>query len=112
MATTLTSIATEGSTYVVTCAFADEDGDATIPTSAVAWRLLDERGNEISTGSEAAAASVDIILSGDELAIDNTTRELHWVTLVVSTTYDSTLGSDLPLVDTVKFQIRNIFDTP
>lgn len=112
MATTLTTIATEGSTYVVTCAFYDEDGGAEIPTSDVTWRLLDDKGNEISTGSESAAASVDIVLSGDDLAVDDQYRELHWVNLVVSTTYDSTLGSDLPLVDVVKFQIRNILDTP
>lgn len=109
---TLTEIATENSTFAATCTFADEDGSAVTPASAVVWRLLDDKGNELSNGSESAAASVDIVLTGSDLAISNTTRELHWLTLVVATTYNSSLGSGLALVDTAKFQCRNIFDTP
>jgi hypothetical protein len=108
----LTDIAVEGSTYVVTCTFADEEGDAVVPASAVAWRLLNSDAEELSTGSEDAGVTVSIAIPGAEIIISNTTKELHWLTLVVSTTYDSALGLGLALVGTAKFQCKNVLDTP
>ncbi len=109
---TLNDIATEGSTFVATCTFTNEAGESITPASAVLWRLLDNKGVELSNGTESAGSSVDIVITGADLAIDNITKELHWLTLVVSTTYDGTLGNGLALVDTAKFRCRNIFDTP
>ena len=111
MATVLTDIAVEGSTFVVTCAFSDEDGISVIPNADVSWRLIDSVGAQISSGTVSPAASVDILLSGPDLSIEKPMDKLHWVTLVVSTTYDGALGDDLPMVDVVEFQVRNIFDT-
>lgn len=108
----LTDIATEGSTFVATCTFENEAGESITPASDVTWRLLDDKGNELANGTESAGLSVDIVLTSTDTAIDNTTKELHWLTLVVATTYNSTKGSGLSLVDVAKFQCRNIYDTP
>ncbi len=108
----LTDIATEGSTYVATCTFENEAGEAVVPASAVTWRLLDRKGNELATGSETAGLSVDIVLTDSDMEISNINKELHWLTLVVETTYNSTKGTGLSLVDVAKFQCRNIYDTP
>ena len=112
MSTTLRTLATEGSTYVVTCSFSDENGDAVTPASAVAWRLLDSTGTEISSGSKAAAASVNIVLTDTDIVVSGNKREKIFLTLVISTTYNSSNGSGLTLVDVARFQAVNVLDTP
>lgn len=100
MATRLSTRATEGSTYVVTASFTDEDGNAETPT-AITWTLTDDDGNVVNEREdvpvETPAASVEIVLSGDDL--DAGGREAAELIMTVNATYDSDLGSDLPLVD-------------
>jgi len=99
MATILTVRAVEQSTYVVTVDFTDENGDPVIPNS-IAWTLSTEDG-AIQNGRAdmviaAPAASVEIVLSGDDLEIgDELAANL---VLTVDAAYDSALGSDLPLI--------------
>ena len=97
MATLLTARAIEGSTYVVTIPFTDEDGDAVTPT-AITWTLTDEDGQVVNSRHEEVvtpASSIDIVLSGNDLPADG---HLVWMLyLLVEALYDSTLGSDLPL---------------
>lgn len=112
MATILTVNAQEKSTYVVTCDFKDEDGQDVIPTSAV-WTLTDEDGTPINSREDVAfpslAASVDIVLTGDDLKIDTgfagTAQER---TFTVEAVYDSSLGTGLTLKAAAKFNIENL----
>ena len=112
MVTTLREIATENSTYIVSVTFTNEDGNAVTPASAVNWRLLDSIGNQISSGQETAAATVTIVLTGASIVVSSTERGLAFLTLVVSTTYDSAAGNGLTLVDTARFQVVNVLDVP
>ena len=112
MVTTLRETATENSTYVVSVSFANEDGNAVTPASAVNWRLIDSVGTQISSGQETAAATVTIVLTGANIVISNTERRTEFLTLVVNTTYDSAAGNGLTLVDTARFQVVNVLDVP
>ena len=107
MPTTLTTQAVEESTFVVTAAFTDEDAVAVVPKTAV-WTLSDKDGTVINGRLDVTisplAASVDIVLSGDDLAIaDGKTRKL-----TIKATYDSDAGTDLPLNDELSFQIQRL----
>lgn len=110
--TILRTLATEGSTYVVNCTFTDEDGNTVTPVSTISWRLLDSAGTELSSGTKAAAASVNIVLTDSDISVTGTRRGNAFLTLVVSTTYNSSAGSGLSLVDTARFQAINVLDTP
>ena len=112
MATSLTVDAQEKSTYVVNCAFKDEDGQDVIPTSAV-WTLTDEDGTIINSREDVViaslAASVNIVLTGDDLEIDTgfagTAQER---TITVEAVYDSDLGTGLTLKAAARFNIENL----
>ena len=110
--TTLSTLATEGSTYVVTCIFTDEDSNTVTPQTNVAWRLHDSTGTQLSSGTEAPAATVTIVLTDADISVAGTARGSSFLTLVVSTTYNSDAGSGLSLVDTARFQAINVLDTP
>lgn len=106
MPITLTKHARERSTYVVDVSFFDENNAAVIPT-AIYWTLTD--GNAIVVNSRLVvsvtpAASVSILLSGADLAIGygllEKTRKL-----LIEATYNSTLGSGLPLKEEITFEI-------
>lgn len=96
--------AKKDSTYIVAAAFADEDGDSVIPDT-VAWTLYDETDmSTINTGSPTPAASVNIVLSGTDLAIATGTK--RYLLLKIDATYDSDLGNDLPLVQYVRIVVE------
>lgn len=104
--------ALDGSSYFVTLDFADEDGDAVSPKTLF-WSLLDSDENVVN-GRDAVApgslsASMTIVLSGDDINIAAGRRcntQLRYFT--VSGTYDSDLGSDLPITDYLEFLVRRI----
>lgn len=106
MPITLSEHANEQSTYVVDFNFTDEDEAAVVP-NALTWSLLNGEGAVINGRLEVSitpAASVTIVLSGADLvASEGSTR-----VVLIEATYDSDLGSDLPLRDTVTFQIANL----
>lgn len=100
--------AVEESTYVITVSFTDESGAAVAPNAGLAWTLTDINGTIINARSAVAitpAESVDIVLSGDDLALsgDNAQR-----LVTVQGTYDSSLGADLPLKEEVHFTVRGL----
>lgn len=106
MPSTITPNAIETSTYVVNAAFTDEDGDAVVPNT-VSWALYDRLGNVINSHSaetETPATAVDIVLSGDDLDYE---AGIHRI-LQVWGTYDSTLGTDLPYADEVRFSLDDL----
>jgi hypothetical protein len=106
MPITLPEHANEQSTYVVDFNFTDEDEAPTIPNTLV-WSLLNGEGaviNGRSTVSITPAASITIVCSGNDLkSSEGSTR-----VVLIEATYDSDLGMDLPLRDTVTFQIANL----
>ena len=108
MPTNLSDRACESSTYIVTATFTDEDGDSVIPDS-ITWTLTDKKGNVINSREDvevsSPATAVDIVLSGDDLAVTSTgTLRI----LTVEAVYDSDAGLDLPLKDEARFHITDL----
>jgi hypothetical protein len=108
---------------MVTAAFYDEDGGAVTPT-AIHWTLKNLDGTVVNNRSGVAVAvpdtSIIIVLYGDDLAMTGvgartekvegetvTVSEVRF--LVVTATYNSTLGTGLPLVGVLEFRVLNTF---
>jgi hypothetical protein len=105
-----TPIAIEKSTYVITAAFTDEDGDPVVPNSGLNWTLTDLTGTVVNSRSAVTiavpAASVSIVLSGLDLALADG-KDTYRI-LTVEGTYNSALGSGLPIKASVQFKIQNL----
>jgi len=110
MAQEYTEKVKEEGTFVVTCAWKDSNGTAVTPDSAT-WTLTDEDGDTINSRSEVSISSPattnDIVLSGDDLAIQATTDNGKRI-LTAEAIYDSDEGSNLPLKDEYIFYIENL----
>lgn len=106
MPTALTTRAVEQSTFGIVAAFTDEAEAPMIP-NVLTWSLLNGEGAVINGRSAipiTPAASVTIVCSGADLvASEGSTR-----VVLIEATFDSDLGADLPLRDTVTFQIANL----
>jgi len=111
MTTALTTTAEEESTYVITAAFEDEDGDAVTPDS-ITWSLTDNDGSIINGREDVSiavpAASNDIVLSGDDLAIQSSESGTARRWLILEAVYDSDIGANLPLKDDAVFVITDL----
>lgn len=112
MPTTLTgdsNTAVEGSTFVVNIAPTDEDGNAVTPITG-AWTLTEENGDVINGRKDVAidslSTSMDIVLSGDDLPGGN--QQERTLVLTFEGTYNSSLGSGLPLNDEVRFTLVSL----
>lgn len=95
--------ANEESTFFVTVEFLDEDGAAITPTS-IKWSLRNGGGaivNDRVDQAETAAPSVTITLKGDDLKYSEGTYRF----LTVEAVYGA---SALPLVDELKFEIKDL----
>lgn len=106
--TILSTLAPEEGTYVIGVAFADENADPVIPNAGATWTLTDVSGNVINSRSAVGiteAASVDIVLSGNDLAIGTNGRKR---VLTVFYTYDSDAGSNLPMYQECEFTIADL----
>jgi hypothetical protein len=106
-----TVAAIERSTYVLRATFTDEDGDPAVPTE-VKWSLEDPAGNTINSRALVAftgtlSSAIDIVLSGDDLALADQYKEFELRRLIVAAKYTSTLGTDLPLAGAVEFKVLN-----
>lgn len=106
----ITEKAKEKSTYTVRVAFIDEDDIAVVPNvGSLTWTLTDARGNTINSKSNVAitsASTINIVLSGADLAVSNPDDLLRVVT--VQGTYNSSLGNNLTLKDEVGFYIDDL----
>jgi hypothetical protein len=97
---TITEHLAEEGTGVFTCTFRDEAGAGVTPSSAT-WTLTDTSGAVINSREDVAisslAASVNIVLSADDLAISpGFSGAAEERVLTVEFVYDSDAGSDLP----------------
>jgi len=107
MATELSVSASEGSTYIVTLTFTDENGEAVVPDT-VTWTLTDTLGTVINSRedvSETPAGSIEIALTGDDLAVDGYSSPVRVFT-VEATYTSSTFGADLPLTASARFTVE------
>ena len=90
-----------GSTAVFSASFTDENGQAIVPT-AFRWTLISGTGHIVNDRKDVElplAATVDIVLSGKDLTYEHQT-------LVIEGTYDSLLGTGLPLVQWIEFFVK------
>jgi hypothetical protein len=110
MATKLDIKATEESTYIVTAAFTDADDSAVTPTS-VTWTLTDTRGNIINTREDVVvtpASTITIVLTGDDLGMDEIGDEAKRI-ITVNAVYTSvTYGAGLYLKGAAIFTVKNL----
>ena len=107
----LTEKATEEGTYIINAAFTDEDDNAVVPDS-ISWTLTDVVGTVINDRLHeviSPAADVDIVLSGNDLAIGTSgTKRV----LTIEAVYDSAAGDDLPLTDEASFDVEDLVHLP
>ena len=105
-----TDYAVEGSTFAITVSFYDEDGNAVTP-SAITWSLYDTAGAIVNSRQNVAVAApssaVTIVLSGNDLALESESVRSETRRLLVSATYDSDLGSSLPMTESFEFKVMN-----
>jgi len=96
--------AIDASTYIVTASFTDENDDPVEPNELY-WSLQDKDDTVINDREEESispATSITVVLQGDDLAISGN-REVRY--FKIWGTYDSDLGSDLPIADKASFDI-------
>jgi len=106
----LSEYAREEGTYGVELTFTDEDGDALTP-NALEWRLSTTDGTVVNSRSGVAilptASTVTVVLSGDDLEILST-QDNRLRRLTIVGTFDSSLGSNLPLHAECEFNICDL----
>ena len=106
----------EGGTLKIKATFTDEDGKL-IPQSAlksVKWQLMDADGNIVNGKSfdtcivSSPESTIVIILSGDDLLIDDEIDDRGLRVFAIWVIYDSTYGMNLPMRDEISFRIKNL----
>lgn len=110
MPTTLSARALPNNTYSITMVFTDEDGNLVTPNDPTTWGLKDSKGDVINSRSAESiveASTVEVGLTGDDIASqgveDDGIRQFY-----VVGTYDSGLGSDLSLNQTIWFVVEDV----
>ena len=107
MAVSILDNVNEKSTKVIPVSFQDEDEAAVTPNS-ISWTLTNETGTIINSRENVSvtpASTINIVLSGDDLAIGDNGMSRR---LLVYALYDSAYGSDLSLRAVAKFDINNL----
>lgn len=108
----LTTAAVEQSTFAITASFADDLGVPVVPNAGLTWSLYKKvAGVETVVNSRlnvaiTSAVSVTIVLSGADLALVVGEPKSRW--LLLQGTYNSSLGTNLPLKEHVSFGIVNL----
>ena len=116
MPTKLSEKAVEGSTFGIKADFIVKlpEGDTpVVPNSPLTWDLRDKDGTIVNSKEDeplTPATSVYVILSGNDLALSDNHPVERFVT--IKGTFNSILGNDLPLIDEVSFQIKNLVGEP
>jgi len=109
MPTRLAIVPTEESTLIITVSFLDEDENAITPKTGT-WTLSDKRGTIINLREDVAisnlSTSINIVLSGDDLIITDSTGVARVLTLKI--TYDSSYGNDLSLNQEATFSLEDL----
>lgn len=99
--------AKDQSTFVITLTFKDEDGNLVAPDTAK-WTLTDKDGNVINNRQDVEIVSPssveEIVLKGDDLKYSDGSIRI----LAIEATYTSSLGTGLPLNDSITFAVEDI----
>jgi len=107
-ATILDLEANEKSTYVITASFFQEDDTSVVPES-ITWTLTDDSGTVINDRSQVSvtpASSVNIVLTGDDLAIGGSSKKRI---VTIEAVYNSSLyGDGLTLKKAASFTINDL----
>lgn len=113
MPTTITATKAEaGGTFIVTCAFTDED-DSPVAPDTLTWSLYNSDGEIINSREDVAiespSTSEDIVLYGDDLVVGvgHDEDECH---LIINGTYTSSAGAGLPLRNQLNFYVVDLKD--
>ena len=100
----------EKSTVIFSANFTDEGGSPVTP-SAISWSLTDALGTVVNGRQGVAVSppsqSVDIVLTGDDLAI-NSAYIGNKRYLTIEATYSSSAGNDLKITEQVLFEIIDL----
>lgn len=109
MATNLEIVAKEKSLIKITVAFTDEDGAAVTPT-ALTWKLTDRSGTQIATGEVGTPDTSNVIaIYGNDLALQaGESADMVERRILVEATYNSSLGTGLPLKWAGAFMLENL----
>jgi hypothetical protein len=103
----ITEKVAEKSTHTWTVTFTDED-DAAVTPDSITWTLTDEDGAVINSRSAVAvsspAASNDITLSGDDLAISDENKLERRLT--IEAVIDLAAGNDKPVKGELTFYLQ------
>jgi hypothetical protein len=103
--------AVEKSTYVVTVAFTNKAGAPVTPDSCT-WSLTTYAGVAINSRTAVVitplSTSVDIVLSGLDLALQTGETNEGMRLLTVQAVYSSTEGASLPLKEEYVFRVRGL----
>lgn len=92
-----------GSTGIITFAFKNEDGNATVPMTA-RWSL--KKGGAVVNEKEdvtlaMTSPSIDIVLSGNDLITGK-------LTIIIEGTYNSSLAGETPFREWVDFYVLDV----
>jgi len=107
---TLSTVAKEGGTCILTLTFLDEDGNAVTPTSAT-WTLTDSDGavvnSRLNVVISALGPTASIVLTGNDLPSGS--HYLEELLLTVNAVYDSVAyGNGLPLIGQVIIPVEAV----
>jgi len=103
---TLTSKAVEESSYIVAIGAFYDDAAAAITPATFTWSMTDQDDKAVNARTDVSvtvATAIDIVLSGNDLALPNQSKPWRYVTLEY--TYDSDAGTGLPGKQLVAFEI-------
>ena len=96
-----------------TATFKDMAGDLVVP-DWIKWTLTDKNKTVINSRTDVSiippASSVDIVLSGLDLALQTGETNLGERVLTIKAQYDSTEGTDLPLNGEIYFIIDDLLN--
>jgi len=107
--TVLNTVATNESTYVLTCTFTDADGTAVTPNS-LTWSLTDGSGNIINSREDVSvtpSSEISVVLSDDDLSLEDGLSRVF----TIDGNYNSLeYGNSLPIRDQANFKIDSWVD--
>ena len=98
----------DGSTAIITMEYKDEDGTPVVPSN-LQWQLINKAGDIINgrTFATGSFTGDTIVLKGDDLLfLTNLDSGERW--FAVKGIYNSSAGSDLPLIGELKFTIVDV----
>lgn len=98
----------DGGTAIISMTFRDEDGTEVVPSN-LQWQLINKAGdiiNDRDFASNDFSGDTVVLSDADLLLQTNLDSGERW--FAVKGTYNSSAGSDLPLIGELKFTIADI----